>query len=255
MFLLDKSHLLVVKGDGGWQISDGARQLPLLMGDSGAGFEHGQKISQDSHQDDGPVDTGLGSGQVSYGLGELQEGGEKPDDAPEKIRDDSPQIKDEPVESGCKSLSDKSDRNGQCRKVSDSLSSSINNNKKLIKYFNNTTKQTRKNSGFDPPTGTGTAASTARVLDDGLDDTASKNGIEQEVLKAYSDCGIRLNRRTRKLAKVISADDVWRAYKELYNQGRHKETGILIHILEEYAARVERGESYEGSRYAEWEIG
>ena len=162
---------------------------------------------------------------------------------------------DGPVESGCKPLSDKSDRNGQCRKISDSLSSSIKVKVLIKDSLSTTNKQTRKNSGFDPPTRSGTAVSTARFVDDGLDDTASKDDCQQEILQAYSDCGIRLNRRTRKLAEEISADDVWRAYKELYNQGRHKETGILIHILEDYAAKGERVAAHDGSRYADWEDG
>jgi len=192
-----REHGFVVKSNEGWLLSDCVQHLPLPMGEPRSRMEDGEESSLETYQEEvstdqqenGPVDTGLGSSN------ELHEGDEKPEDCP--------QIMDEPVESRCKSLSDKSDWNGGCRKVSDSLSSSINNNKnKLIKYFINTTKQTRKNSGYDPPTKPGTAASTTRFMDDGLDNAASQDDYRQDVLQTFSDCVIRINRRTHPLAEM-----------------------------------------------------
>jgi hypothetical protein len=74
-----------------------------------------------------------------------------------------------------------------------------------------------------------------------------------EVTQAFQDCGIYLNRRTRLLLPHITSRDVRKAYSRLYNDGKQNETGILVTILEEIAAKNKREENHHLQRYADWE--
>jgi hypothetical protein len=75
-----------------------------------------------------------------------------------------------------------------------------------------------------------------------------------DIVQAFHDCGIHLNNRTRQLLPAITARDVRTAYTRLYNQGKQNETGILVTILEEIAAKKQRSAYHQQQLYADWEV-
>ena len=73
--------------------------------------------------------------------------------------------------------------------------------------------------------------------------------LDKDIYAAYMECGIAINQRTLRLAKVIIAEDVRREYTNLRKRGKTDQTGLLITILE----TVARGEKRHNASYADWE--
>ena len=113
----------------------------------------------------------------------------------------------------------------------------INNNKVKDSRTININKQTGKKSQSKSPA------------------TTEINPVDHpDVVQAFHDCGLHLNNRTRQLLPDITSRDVRTAYTRLYNQGRQNETGILVTILEEVAAKKQRTEYHHQELYADWEV-
>jgi hypothetical protein len=124
---------------------------------------------------------------------------------------------------------DNSDQDGQGRKLSDSPSNSIN-------------KESFKEDSIN------TITSDTRNITDSIEEEK-----EKEVIRAFDDCGLRVNGRTMPLIPQLTGSEVRSAWRELYVQGRQQETGILVTILEDLIAKRQRMEYDRGARYKEWE--
>ena len=214
-----QEHQFVIKTHRGWKLSDGAMQLPLPFEQ----VEKGQQVPDESIVDnsvDNFVDKPAENSDTN-GLSRNYSDSENSDsDYPQEISLEKPN----------------SDTNSLSRKNSDS----INNIKEVVNLkdsLNNINRPSRKFSDSKDPEG-----------------GESIDGDKIELVKrAFRDCGIQVNRRTRQLLTKLSARDVYDAYRRLEFQGKTKETGILITILEDTAEKNARREDEYRQRYAEWE--
>jgi hypothetical protein len=124
---------------------------------------------------------------------------------------------------------DNSDQDGQRRNNSDSPINSINKESLNTDSINTSTNQCRNFS--DSP----------------------EDAEKQEVLRAFEDCGLRVNGRTMGLIPFLTGRQVRSAWQSLFVQGKQKETGILVTILEDMVSKRQRLDNDQVSRYSEWE--
>jgi hypothetical protein len=124
---------------------------------------------------------------------------------------------------------DNSDQDGQGRNISGSPINSINKESLNTDSINTTTNQNRNFSD------------------------SAEEAEKLEVIRAFDDCGLRVNARTMRIIPFVTGSEVRSAWQSLYVQGRQKETGILVTILEDMIAKRQRMDYDRASRYREWE--
>jgi biotin operon repressor len=80
-----------------------------------------------------------------------------------------------------------------------------------------------------------------RFVPDNPPENPPAQGVDPELLEVLQQIGITLNKRTRKLLEkpYITADYVWAHYLALDANGKGRQTGLLITILESGAAAPE----------------